>query len=84
VPSPSTERFDKSEELTAHQQYPTIQETLFVDSRKHYVDHHHRIGVSKWEHSIYTQGEEIIELSSIDVSLTVKDIYLKVYLELED
>ncbi|HTI15494.1 MAG TPA: Uma2 family endonuclease [Dictyobacter sp.] len=84
VHSPSTERIDRSEKLIAHQQYPTIQEILFVDSRKHYVDHHHRIGVSKWEHSIYTQDEEIIELASIDVSLTVEDVYLKVYLELEE
>jgi len=84
VHSPTTEKIDRGEKLLAYQQYPTIQEILFVDSRKHFVEHHHRIGISMWEHTIYTQDEDVIELASIDVSLSVRDIYLKVYLELEE
>ena len=84
VLSPTTEKTDRAEKLLAYQQYPTIQEILFVDSRKCFVEHYHRIGVSKWEDTIYTHDEDVIELSSIDVSLMVKDMYFKVYLELEE
>jgi Uma2 family endonuclease len=84
VLSPTTERTDRVEKLIAYQLYPTIQEIVFVDSRKRFVEHYHRIGVSKWEDTIHTHDEDVIELTSIDVSLTVKDVYFKVYLELEE
>ena len=84
VLSSITERTDRVEKLIAYQLYPTIQEILLVDSRKRFVEHYHRIGVSKWEDTIYTHDEDVIELTSIDVSLTVKDVYFKVYLELEE
>ena len=84
VHSPSTEKIDRGEKLLAYQQYPTIQEILFVDSRKRFVEHYHRISVSKWEYSMYTQDENVVELASIDVALTVKEMYFKVYLELEE
>jgi hypothetical protein len=32
----------------------------------------------------HSDDEDVVELSSIDVSLMVKDIYFKVYLELEE
>ncbi|GCE28918.1 hypothetical protein KDA_44020 [Dictyobacter alpinus] len=84
VHSPSTEKTDRGEKLIAYQQYPTIQEILFVDSRKRFVEHHHRIGISTWQHSIYTKNSDSVDLSSIEVSFTLQEIYAKVYLELEE
>ncbi|GLV57338.1 hypothetical protein KDH_41740 [Dictyobacter sp. S3.2.2.5] len=84
VHSPSTEKTDRGEKLLAYQRYPTIQEILFVDSRRRLVEHHHRLGMSRWQHSIFTDDRDIIELSSIEVSFTLKEIYAKVYLELEE
>ncbi|GCF06845.1 Uma2 family endonuclease [Dictyobacter arantiisoli] len=84
VHSPSTEKIDRGEKLLAYQQHPTVQEIVFVDSRKHFVEHHHRSGISKWEHFLYADEDDVVELTSIDTTLLVRDIYHKVYLELED
>jgi Uma2 family endonuclease len=84
VLSLTTEKIDKLEKLEAYRRYPTIQDILYVDSRRHYVEHHHRISSHKWEVSSCEDEDERIDLASIDVSLAVCDIYLKVYLELEE
>jgi Uma2 family endonuclease len=84
VTSPSTEKTDKAEKLEAYKRYPTIQEILFVDSRCRQVEHYHRVGVSTWKDSLYNQDDDVIDLESIGVSFTVREIYLKVYLELEE
>ncbi len=84
VLSPSTERVDRTEKLRVYQRYPTIQEILLVDSRQIYVEHHHRINSHKWEVSFYNGEDDTIKLTSIGVSMTVRDVYLKVYLELEE
>ncbi|GAC1483746.1 MAG: Uma2 family endonuclease [Ktedonobacteraceae bacterium] len=83
VLSPSTEKIDRTEKLEAYQRYPTIQEILLVDSRRRFVEHYHRLSSYKWEVSLYYQKDNLIKLTSIDVSLTLRDIYLKVYLEFE-
>ncbi|GCE25675.1 hypothetical protein KDA_11590 [Dictyobacter alpinus] len=84
VLSPTTERIDKIEKLQAYQYYPTIQEILFVDSRKCYVEHHHRVGSFQWSVSLYKNRDDVVALSSIEVHFTVREIYHKVYLELEE
>ena len=84
VTSPSTEKADKTEKLDLYLHYPTIQEILFVDSRYRHIQHYHRVGMHRWEDTSYERDDEVIELESIEVSLTVRDIYLKVYLELEE
>ena len=84
VHSPTTEKTDRREKLLAYQHYPTIQEIVFVDSRKRQIEHYHRIGISEWKNTLYTQNSDIIDLQSIHVSLSVGEIYHKVYLELEE
>ncbi|HEY4384774.1 MAG TPA: Uma2 family endonuclease [Ktedonobacteraceae bacterium] len=84
VISPSTEKTDKAEKLEVYQRYPTIQEILLVDSRRRHVAHYHRVGISTWKDTLYDQDDEVIDLASIGVSLAVREMYLKVYLELEE
>jgi len=84
VLSPSTEKLDRTEKLEAYQRYPTIQEILLIDSRRLYIEHYHRVGSHKWEVSLYEQQDDRMELASIDISLTLRDIYFKVYLELDE
>jgi Uma2 family endonuclease len=82
--SPTTEKIDTTEKLKAYKHYPTIQEILFVDSRSCDVENHHRVDEHKWEVTSYERRDDVVELSSIGVSLPVREIYLKVYLELEE
>ncbi|HEY4382908.1 MAG TPA: Uma2 family endonuclease [Ktedonobacteraceae bacterium] len=81
VMSPSTEKTDKTEKLEAYQRYPTIQEILLVDSRRRHVEQYHRVGVSTWRNALYEHEDERVDLENIGVSLMVREIYLKVYLE---
>lgn len=84
VLSPSTEKIDRSEKLGAYQRYSTIQEILFVDLRELHVEHYHRVSSHKWEVSFYEHQDDLIELTNMGISFTLRDIYLKVYLELEE
>jgi Uma2 family endonuclease len=67
VTSPSTEKTDKTEKLAAYQSYTTIQEILFVDSRRRHVEHYHRVGMYKWEEFLY---EHEARLYPIEVETT--------------
>ena len=84
VLSPSTEKTDRTEKLDVYKRYPTIQKILFIDSRYCHVEHYHRVGMHRWEDSLYERQDEVIDLEGIGVSFTVQEIYLKVYLELEE
>jgi Uma2 family endonuclease len=84
VLSPSTSGIDKGEKLEAYQRYPTIQEILLVDSRRCRVEHYHRVGVHQWEEFVYELLDDTIHLHCIDTSIMLREIYLKVYLELEE
>jgi Uma2 family endonuclease len=84
VLSPSTLNVDCDEKLAVYQRYPTIQDILLVDSRRRSVKHYRRVGPYKWEEYLYECDADMIELTSIDVSLRVQDIYFHVYLELEE
>src|SRR5579859_2765724 len=85
VLSPSTETIDKKEKLVAYKQYPTIQDILFVESRKHYIEHYNRSGPEdEWQLDIYEGDDDAINLASIEVTLQAHEIYRKVYLEMEE
>jgi Uma2 family endonuclease len=73
---------DRTEKLEAYQRYPTMQEILLIDSRRRYIEHYHRVGVAQWLKSIFEADHDCIEMSSIDASLYLRDIYRKVYLEM--
>ena len=84
--SPKTEQVDRLEKLPTYKAYPTIQDILYVDSRRRSIEHYHRLLPEqwRWEEARYTHDEEMITLESIGVTLMVRDAYLKVHLELED
>ncbi len=84
VLSPTTEKTDRVTKLLAYQDFPTIQDIIYVDSRRRYVEHHHRIGLSTWENNRYTSPEDVVNLSSVGVDIPLKDMYRKVHLELEE
>lgn len=84
VLSPTTKKIDRGEKLIAYQHVPAIMEILYVDARRRSIEHHHRMGPHTWEVSYYTDEGDVIALSSIKVSFTLREVYTKVYLEMED
>ncbi len=84
VLSPSTEKTDRGEKLKAYQNFPTIQEILYVDSRQRYIEHFHRVEAHQWKLFIYTEPDDVVKMESVGVELKLREIYHKVHLELEE
>ncbi|MBA2678033.1 MAG: Uma2 family endonuclease [Ktedonobacteraceae bacterium] len=82
VLSTTTEQVDRLEKLLAYKAYPTIQDILLVDSRRCLVEHYARLSPNRWQETLYTRDDDSIELQSIEVTLSVRAIYHKVYLEI--
>jgi Uma2 family endonuclease len=84
VLSTTTEQVDRLEKLPAYKAYPTIQDILLVDSRTCRVEHYARLLPNRWQETLYTRHDDSIALQSSEVTLMVRDIYRKVYLELAE
>ena len=75
VLSPTTESIDKGEKLDMYLDYPSIEEYILVGSQKKMVEVYHRDG-DTWVSRRYKR-DSIIQLSSINVSISFEDIYEK-------
>ena len=42
------------------------------------VRHHHRINETTWEMRTFTDPEDVVRLESLDVTMTLADIYRKI------
>jgi Uma2 family endonuclease len=77
VISPSTERVDKGEKLIAYKSLESMQEYVIVMQDEIYIEVHRREG-AKWVEETYTEMDEEIHLSSVDLRLRVADVYRNV------
>ena len=76
VLSPSTEKFDRGAKLVAYKACPTIQEIVLIDQYVQLVEVYRRDkDDTTWSHSIYTGPDAMVELASVDVYLTMNEIY---------
>lgn len=73
VLSPSTEKIDRGRKLEAYKQYPTIAEIVLINQFAQHVEVYRRDGET-WSHMAYS-AEGSIELVSVDVALTMAEIY---------
>jgi len=76
VLSPSTETRDKLEKLSAYSNIPTLVEYLTIAQDKAEV-HRYAISEDSTLLTVYKDGDTV-ELTSIDFSISVKDIYADV------
>ncbi|MEO6889929.1 MAG: Uma2 family endonuclease [Ktedonobacteraceae bacterium] len=75
VLSPGTENVDKGEKLDMYLDYPSTEEYILVGSQKKLVEVYYRDG-DTWVSRRYKLSS-IIQLKSIDVSISFEDIYEK-------
>lgn len=78
VLSDSTESFDRGIKLQNYFQIPTLQEYLLVSQKKTEIWIYRRIG-KKWELEILKNGEDELRLISVDLSVPVKNFYVKIF-----
>lgn len=83
VLSPSTRQIDKREKLRVYQQIPTIQEYIIVEQEKMHIELHRRQPDGRWITYFYneTDRDEIIEFQSVELKITLDEIYRRVKFE---
>jgi len=74
--SPSTETLDRGKKLEAYQACPTVQEIVLINQFAQAVEVYRRDEEDdeNWQHLYYGPGSTV-ELASIDVPLTMAEIY---------
>jgi Uma2 family endonuclease len=78
VTSPSTRRVDRSEKLLYYLQIPSLQEYLIVDQHRMNVEIHRRQPNGAWVTYYFNETSDIVELTSIDLSIPLPDLYRRV------
>ena len=79
VISPSTERIDRHEKMMAYKAMASLQEYVLVMQDEMRVEIYRRKG-SEWEVSAFTGAEEQLPFASVELSLSMSEIYRNVRL----
>ncbi len=83
VLSPSTAEFDRHGKFTRYMQLDALEEYVLIDSRSAYVEIFKRQSAGKWLFSVYTDLSEEVVFESIEVTIPMSELYLKVEFEEE-
>ena len=75
--SDSTERYDRGRKFDRYRQIPSLREYVLITQSKKQVEVYTREGDSAkvWMLRIFTEKDESVPLSSLDLTLAVSDIY---------
>jgi len=82
VLSPSTEAVDRGKKFAKYRQSPTLQEYVLVQVEQPGVEVFRRSEQGKWVLSEYN-FDEILQLESVGVEITMSDLYRQVQFETE-
>lgn len=74
VLSPNTEATDRREKLLAYRTLPSLKEYVLVSQDEARVEVHRRTGDLSWEILEYS-GEEDLELASVGLRLSLREVY---------
>jgi Uma2 family endonuclease len=78
VLSKSTGNYDRGEKFDYYRSIPELQEYILIDQSRYHVMQYVKTTERQWLLTDYTQAEGIINFGSIDISLTLNDIYDRV------
>jgi Uma2 family endonuclease len=78
VLSPTTERIDRYEKLLTYRQVATLQEYALISQDEMRIELHRRQDDRQWALEIFTQPEESLTFNSVELTLTVADVYRNV------
>jgi Uma2 family endonuclease len=78
VTSDSTREIDRREKRAAYLQMPSVHEYVIVEQKKMLVEIHRRQPDGRWLTHFYNRPEEEFEFVSINLKMTVAEIYRRV------
>jgi len=77
VLSKTTRDYDRGDKFFSYRTIPSLQDFLTVDQEQVYVEYFHKIKTGEWLLREFSSLEESIMLSSLGVSISLKEIYDK-------
>jgi Uma2 family endonuclease len=81
VLSKSTGNYDRSEKFDYYRSIPTLQEYILIDQSCHHILQYVKTSATQWLLTDHNQAEGIVQLGSVDLSLSLNDIYDRVNFE---
>ena len=85
VLSPSTQEIDRREKLLFYQQMTSIQEYAVIEQQKMHVELHRRQPDATWiTYYFYHNEDETVEFQSVELTLTLGEIYRRVKFERQE
>lgn len=81
VLSPSSERFDRGKKFDLYKRIPTFREYLLVHQEMARVEDFYRNSNGAWEYQSYSEMDDVVELRSLGITLTMHEIYKRVAFE---
>jgi Uma2 family endonuclease len=80
VLSPSTEAFDRNEKFVEYWQIPSLTDYVLVAQDQYLVIHYARQSPTQWLLTVYTALTDTLTFASLDVSMSLSDVYRKITL----
>jgi Uma2 family endonuclease len=81
VLSNSTQGYDRTDKFAAYRTIPTFEEYLLFDQTKIYVEQYSKTANKRWSFREYDIEDETISLTSVELEISMVDIYNKVKFE---
>ena len=81
VLSDSTEAFDRGDKFIDYQSLETLQEYVLINSNKARIECFRRTEKNLWTLQFYTESNQQFQLTSIDFTSTIDDVYEEVVFE---
>jgi Uma2 family endonuclease len=78
VLSKSTGNYDRGEKFDYYRSIPQLQEYILIDQSCYHLMQYVKTNEGKWLLTDYTQAGEIVKLGSVDLALSLSDIYDRV------
>jgi Uma2 family endonuclease len=78
VLSKSTGNYDRGDKFDYYRSIPTLQEYILIDQSRYHVIQYVKANEEQWLMTNYNQAEGIVKLGSIDLALSLNDIYDRV------
>ena len=78
VLSPSTANVDSGAKFDEFRQLQTVQDYLLVAQDQILVTHYSRLSEGRWLVTICNRFEDVLTLNSVEVSLTLSDVYRQI------
>ncbi len=81
VLSKSTGNYDRSDKFEYYRSIPEMQEYILINQYKYYIEQFAKNNEGKWVLTEYTSENDILALNSINMEISLRDIYAGVDFE---